>query len=222
MPTAVILRDRKGKEGLPEFRRAAAAIAALGRDFHARGWALGTSGNYSAVLSADPLRLAITGSGLDKSGLTTAHVLEIDEGGKVLKGNGRPSDETPIHLAIIRARQARAVLHTHSVWGTLLSDAHCGQGGLTIEGYEMLKGLEGVSTHQHREWIPIVDNSQDIPALAAAVGAALTTHPCAHGFLICCHGLYTWGVSLAEAKRHVEILEFLLEVVARRGFGIRH
>jgi methylthioribulose-1-phosphate dehydratase len=29
------------------------------------------------------------------------------------------------------------------------------------------------------------------------------------------HGLYTWGSDLAEAKRHVEILEFLLEVVGR-------
>jgi len=34
------------------------------------------------------------------------------------------------------------VLHTHSVWSNILSDAHAREGGLSIEGYEMLKGLK--------------------------------------------------------------------------------
>jgi methylthioribulose-1-phosphate dehydratase len=38
----------------------------------------------------------------------------------------------------------------------------------------------------------------------------------AHGFLIRSHGLYTWGRDLAEANRQLEILEFLLEVTARK------
>jgi methylthioribulose-1-phosphate dehydratase len=36
-----------------------------------------------------------------------------------------------------------------------------------------------------------------------------------HGFLLAKHGLYTWGRDLAEARRHIEIHEFLFEVVAR-------
>jgi ribulose-5-phosphate 4-epimerase/fuculose-1-phosphate aldolase len=41
-----------------------------------------------------------------------------------------------------------------------------------------------------------------------------------HGFLLSRHGLYTWGRDLAEARRHVEIFEFLFEAVAReRMFG---
>jgi len=36
-----------------------------------------------------------------------------------------------------------------------------------------------------------------------------------HGFLLRRHGLYTWGEDLAQAKRHLEILEFLLEVIGR-------
>ena len=39
--------------------------------------------------------------------------------------------------------------------------------------------------------------------------------PPAHGFLLSRHGLYTWGRDLAEARRHIEIHEFLFEVVAR-------
>jgi methylthioribulose-1-phosphate dehydratase len=30
------------------------------------------------------------------------------------------------------------------------------------------------------------------------------------------HGLYTWGADLAEARRHIEVLEFLMEVLGTR------
>jgi len=132
-------------------------------------------------------------------------------------GGGRPSAETSLHLAVVRARGAGAVLHTHSPWSTLLSDAHSGAGGLAIEGYEMLKGLDGVSTHEHREWLPILPNTQDWEGEAANVEAMLRAQPEAHGFLIRRHGLYTWGRDLGEAARHLEVLEFLLEVVGRAG-----
>lgn len=79
----------------------------------------------------------------------------------------------------------------------------------------MLKGLEGVSTHEHREWLPIIENSQDMNRLAGSVEETLAKHPQAHGFLLRRHGLYTWGKDIAEAKRHVEIFEFLLEVRGR-------
>jgi len=40
-----------------------------------------------------------------------------------------------------------------------------------------------------------------------------------HGFLLSAHGLYTWGEDVAQAHRHVEIFEFLLETVGRREFA---
>jgi methylthioribulose-1-phosphate dehydratase len=106
-------------------------------------------------------------------------------------------------------------LHTHSIWSTILSDT-ASEDGLAIEGYEMLKGLDGVGTHQHREWLPILPNTQDWATAVPQVEAALAQQPKAHGFLIRRHGLYTWGRDLAEAKRHVEILEFLFEVMQRK------
>jgi methylthioribulose-1-phosphate dehydratase len=93
----------------------------------------------------------------------------------------------------------------------MFADEH----GVAIEGYEMLKGLEGVRTHEHREWLPIIGNSQDMRELAAAIRAVLTEHPNAHGLLLNKHGLYSWGKDLREAKRHIEILEFLLEARGR-------
>ena len=197
------------------FAAIARKLAEIGKSFYARGWVMGTSGNFSAAISQDPLRLVITSTGLDKGSLTPANFLEIDADSIVIEGKGRPSAEALLHLTIVRTRGAGAVLHTHSVWSTVLSGAHAANGGVSVEGYEMLKGLEGVKTHQHREWLPILENSQDMEELARKVSKTLEDQPAIHGFLLREHGLYTWGRSLAEARRHVEILEFLMEVVVR-------
>lgn len=167
------------------------------------------------MLSRDPLRLAITASGVDKGLMTETEVVEIDERGAVVSGSGKPSAEASLHLAVVRARGAGAVLHTHSIWSTILSDA-ASAGGLEIEGYEMLKGLDGVRTHDHRECLPILDNTQDWASAVPHVESVLKEQPNVHGFLIKKHGLYTWGRDLTDAKRQVEILEFLFEVMGRK------
>lgn len=176
---------------------------------------MGTSGNFSAVVSRDPLRLTITSTGLDKGLLSPDQFVRVDESGTVQDGQGRPSAETALHLVLVRERRAGAVLHTHSVWSTILSELYAGQQGFWIEGYEMLKGLQGVTSHGHREWIPIVENDQDMPRLAGVVENILRSHAETHGFLLRNHGLYTWGENIAQAKRHLEILEFLFEVQGR-------
>ena len=204
----------KSKKANPQ--KLAAELAETGRAFHGRGLALGTSGNYSAVLKETPMRLLITSSGVDKASLAKKHFLHIDDHANILAGTGRPSAETLLHVAVVRARKAKCVLHTHSVWSTILSDRHAKRKSLAISGYEMLKGLEGVKTHEHQEWIPIFENSQDIPALAKEVEALLKQDARPHGFLLRSHGLYTWGEDVAQARRHVEIFEFLLEVVGRK------
>jgi methylthioribulose-1-phosphate dehydratase len=197
------------------FEELATQLADTGRLFYARGWAPGTSGNFSAVLSRSPLRLAISASGVDKRTLSSGDILEVDEHGSVVSGSGRPSAEASLHLAIIRARGTGAVLHTHSIWSTILSDA-AAEDGVAIEGYEMLKGLAGVVTHEHREWLPILDNTQDWAGAVPAIEGMLRKYPDAHGFLIRRHGLYTWGRDLDEARRQLETLEFLFEVIVRK------
>ncbi|HLM23711.1 MAG TPA: methylthioribulose 1-phosphate dehydratase [Pyrinomonadaceae bacterium] len=200
-------------ERLPEI---ASSLAAVARGFHARGWLLGTSGNLSAVVQREPLRLAMSPSGVDKGELEPDQLLSIDENARVVsRHSGKPSDETLLHLRIVKERGAGAVLHTHSVWSTILSDLYAAEGGVTIEGYEMLKGLQGVRSHEHSEWLPIVENSQDMPVLAETIAQTLNKHKAAHGFLLRRHGLYSWGETLTQAKRHIEIFEFLLETMGR-------
>src|SRR5258705_11811438 len=175
--------DMKKKDATkPEsFLQIAASLSSIARTFYVRGWAVGTSGNLSAVVDREPLRLAISPSGVDKGELVADQILMIDEHGRVLSDHhAKPSDETSLHLMLVKERGAGAVLHTHSIWNTILSDIHAAEGGLAIEGYEMLKGLRGVKTHQHREWLPVIENSQDMLALAASVGDTLSKDTEAH------------------------------------------
>jgi methylthioribulose-1-phosphate dehydratase len=198
---------------LPEI---ASSLASVAKSLHARGWLLGTSGNLSAVVQREPLHLAMSPSGIDKGELTPQQVLTIDEHANVISDHAvKPSDESLLHICIVKQRGAGAVLHTHSVWNTMLSDLFSAEGGVNIQGYEMLKGLQDVRTHEHSEWLPIVKNSQDMQTLADTIALTLEEHKAAHGFLLERHGLYTWGENLAQAKRHIEILEFLLETLGR-------
>jgi methylthioribulose-1-phosphate dehydratase len=194
----------------------APVLAATGRALHARGWAPATSGNFSAVLRREPLVLAISRSGVDKARLGSEDIIEVDADGRPLEAGQRPSDETSVHLAVVRERDAGAVLHTHSVWNTLLSEAAREAGGLRLSGYELLKALAGVSSHEHTEFVPVVENTQDYRQMAGDVADALRRNPQAHALLLRGHGLYAWGRDIGEAQRHVEALEFLFEVEGLR------
>jgi methylthioribulose-1-phosphate dehydratase len=203
------------------------SLRAIGREFHGRGWSLGTSSNYSVILGREPLELLVTASGKDKSALGRDDFVRVDAQGRVIDGSDRRSSaETLLHCTIAELiPSVGAVLHTHSPWGTILSGADlppgAAAGSLRIAGYEMLKGLEGVTTHDTHEDVPIFANTQDMRELSARIRErfagldfAAPGRPPLHGFLIARHGLYTWGRDLAEARRHIEIYEFLFECVA--------
>jgi methylthioribulose-1-phosphate dehydratase len=206
-------------------------ICCLAHRCAARGWVPATAGNFSfrEAVDGDTLgRIWISASGLDKGAMTPGDLLEIAlmetaAGFRVVQAaeGARPSAETSLHAVIYRDRpEARAIAHVHSVWNTLLSErcmkTGSAPGAVVLSGYELLKALDGVVTHEHQEQVPILENSQDYVALAAKLSETLARFPAAHGVLLSRHGLYTWGKSIAEARRHVEALEFLFEAEARR------
>jgi methylthioribulose-1-phosphate dehydratase len=195
----------------------AASLLALAARCHARGWALATSGNFSARLDAS--RFAITASGRDKGALDRGDLLVVDLDGRAL-GPGRPSAETPLHAALYRRRpRVGAVAHTHSVAATVLSRAHLAAGQMVLSGWEMQKALAGVTSHEDCTRLPIFANDQDTQRLARLIDTALGDEEAVHGYLIAGHGLYAWGRDVEEAGRHVEGLEFLLECALRAGAG---
>jgi len=195
------------------------SLRAVGHMLWQRGWSVGTSSNYSVVLNRDPLELLLTASGKDKGRLTRADFVRVNQMGKpTCGGQPKSSAETLLHVVAAEQPGVGAVLHTHSIWSTILSDFFFPDGGFELSGYEMLKGLEGVATHETTAWVEIFENTQDIASLAAQVRQRMNdaAEPLQYGYLIRRHGLYTWGRDLDEARRHVEIFEFLFECVARK------
>jgi methylthioribulose-1-phosphate dehydratase len=152
-------------------------------------------------------------SGVDKGLVAPEDLITVDGDGHLLGGSGKPSAETLLHLTIVKSSGAGAVLHTHSQAATILSKLACpsgkSAGWIGVSGLEMLKGLEGIKSHSEQVQIPVLANDQDLKRLSAAAQPLLPDAP--HGLLIAGHGLYAWGANLEVAKRHLEILEFLLE-----------
>ncbi|WP_369802059.1 acireductone synthase [Synechococcus sp. 8F6] len=189
-------------------------LSATMATIHRRGWCDGTGGNFSCVLDREPLQLLMAPSGVDKGSVAPEALIVVDAHGGVVRGEGKASAETQLHLALVETCGAGAVLHTHSQAGTLLSQHYapsgdCGVAHLSLHDLEMLKGLEGITTHESSVAIPVLDNNQDLQRLRAEAEPHLRQAP--HGLLIAGHGLYAWGRDLPTAHRHLEILEFLLE-----------
>ncbi len=201
-----------------------AGLRDVGRGFYARGWSVGTSSNYSVVTRRDPLELLVTASGKDKGRLSVDDFVRVGgDGQPTIDGQPKASAETMLHVALAADPAIGCVLHTHSVWATLLSDIYFDQDELSIDGYEMLKGLDGIQNHTTSVRIRIFDNTQEIPQLAKQVTSERAAGHAAldYAFLMRRHGLYTWGRDLDSARRHVEVLEFLFEVLVRR-LNLRH
>ena len=175
--------------------------------FGDRGWCRATSGNFS--VRVDQGHSLITQSGKQKARLTAADLMVCRFDGTPIDETCRPSAETPLHHCLYELDgDIDAVLHTHSVAGTLLSK-HAGD-ALSVSGFEMQKALSGITTHEAALSIAVFENDQDMSALADKVRSAWSSFT-VPGFLIAGHGLYAWGRSLEEAERHIEGFEFLFE-----------
>jgi methylthioribulose-1-phosphate dehydratase len=193
----------------------AARLAALADEITANvaelaalGWTPATSSNFSQRL--DDRHAAITVSGADKGRMGREHVMVVDFEGAPVATDQRPSAETLLHTRLYkRFPEVGCVLHTHSPVQTIASRLYAGAGHVRLEGYELLKAFHGNSTHEAAVDVPVFANTQNMKVLAAQVDALLDQRPL-WGYLIDGHGLYAWGATMAEARRHLEAFEFLL------------
>lgn len=193
-------------DGVPV--RVAEDIIAAGAFVSAKGWTPATAGNLSARV--DGGAMAITASGVDKGSLRSPDVLLFDlAAGKVLGGLAA-SAETALHVERYTADAAvGAVVHVHARNATVLSMVGASH-EIRLEGYELLKALDGIRTHETGVAVPVFANTQDMDALARDVRARLADAGPRFGYLLAGHGLYAWGRTMADALRHTEALEFLL------------
>ncbi|QUI31081.1 class II aldolase/adducin family protein [Streptomyces alfalfae] len=82
------------------------------------GLVVGTSGNVS-VRVGDTVLITPTGVPYDRLGPGDA--VGVDLAGRQVVGDLAPTSELPMHLAVYRSTDARAVVHTHAVHATAVS-----------------------------------------------------------------------------------------------------
>ena len=191
------------------FAHCADAIADAARELAALGWTPATSSNFSMRVGND--LAAITISGRDKGRLGREDIMLVDMAGRAVGTDARPSAETALHTQVYRRfAGAQAVLHTHSRTQSVASRLFARAGLIRLRGWELQKAITGYSTHESELDIPVFPNTQHMPKLVAQVDAWLDAGKPLHAYLIDGHGIYTWGTDMAEARRHLEALEFLL------------
>ncbi|HET6632348.1 MAG TPA: methylthioribulose 1-phosphate dehydratase [Rhodanobacteraceae bacterium] len=192
------------------FATRAEAICRLGAELAARGWTPATSSNFS--LRIDQHSAAITRSGRDKGRLVPDDIMRVTLDGRALPGDTAvPSAEAPLHGQIYRRMpQVEAVLHTHSRVQTVASRLFAAAGELHLQGWELQKAIAGTNSHERTLALPVFANSQSMAELTRAVDDWVDAGKPLHAYLIAGHGIYTWGSSIDEARRHLEALEFLL------------
>ncbi|MCC4247563.1 methylthioribulose 1-phosphate dehydratase [Microbacterium testaceum] len=194
-------------------RAAGAALAAEASRFSSYGWMRGTSGNLSVVVDRDPLVLAVTASGLDKSELTDRDVVLIGADGTALDpaDTRPPSAEAGLHAHIAARTGAGAVFHVHAFDAVVAG--HRWPGGVEIRDMEMLKGI-GHRAHDETVTIPVIANDQDMTVEAARFDRvyrpATAEVPEVPALIVASHGMYAWGADVPAARRHLEIAEWLL------------
>jgi L-fuculose-phosphate aldolase len=127
------------------------------------------------------------------------HCVVIDADGKLVEGAGRPSSETPLHLAIYRSVPgAEAVVHTHSQYATILST-------LVIELPPIHYALAAFGGSVRVAAYSTFGTDE----LAASVAAALDGRK---GALLRNHGAVTVAESLEHALELSLVLEWLCAV----------
>lgn len=205
-----LLAERISESTVLQYGRILADEAAR---YSGYGWMRGTSGNLSVVLDREPLTLAVTASGLDKSELTDRDVVLIDGDGQSIDSNDPrpPSAEAGLHAHIAARTGAQAIFHVHAIDSVIAGDLH--PNGVDFRDLEMLKGL-GHPAHDVTVRIPVIGNHQDMRVEAARFDEvylpATADTPEVPVLIIAGHGMYAWGKDLAAARRHLEIAEWLL------------
>lgn len=177
-------------------------IADYGRRMSAGGLCRGTSGNLS-VYDAESGYMAISPSGMGYFEINAEDVVVMTLDGKIADGARKPSSEHGLHAAFYaNMPEARAVIHTHSTYCTVLA---CMRMSLKAVHYAI--AAAGVPEIPCAEYATF-----GTPELAANAVAACGK---SKAVLLASHGLATWETSLERAFDLAVNLEFTAEILWR-------
>lgn len=191
-------------------------LASLIRHLNTKGHNLATSGNYSLRNKFMQDYVLISESGIDKANFEASNFLPVHlQTKEVLKQSpylGRKSsDETAIHLAIYQNTNAGCVLHSHFKESLLFARLHPSVESITLTDLEMIKAFKGINSHEEELTFPVFNNTQDMDSLAKAITTSLSSYKNTYAVMLRDHGIYVWGDTVKDAKRHLEAFEYIFK-----------
>ncbi len=159
------------------------------------GLVVGTSGNVSARVGDTVL---VTPSGVPYDRLAPDDIVAVDLTGRRLHGTLTPTSELPMHLAVYRATDAAAIVHTHAVHATAVSTL---VRELPLIHYMAadLGGPVRVAPYATYGTEELAENT--LQALTARTACLLQNH-----------GTITYGKTLAQAYDRTAQLEWMCRV----------
>lgn len=171
------------------------ALVATARRTVADGLVVGTSGNVSVRVGDTVL---VTPSGVPYDRLTPDDMTGVDLDGRQVLGTLVPTSELPMHLAVYRTTDARAVVHTHAVHATAVSTLVT-----ELPSVHYMVGALGGPVRV----APYATYGTD--ELAENVRVALADRS---GCLLQNHGTITYGATLDQAYDRTAQLEWMCRV----------
>lgn len=170
-----------------------------------RGLVTFTWGNVSAIDRASGL-VVIKPSGIPYEELTTEDMVVVDLNGKVVEGRWKPSSDTPTHLVLYKAfAQIGGIVHTHSRWATIFSQAGRALDplGTTHGDYfygaipctRPLKENEIFGSYEEETGKVIVESFSNRDPMMTP------------GVLVMSHGPFNWGSTAMKAVENAVVME---------------
>lgn len=173
-------------------------IVMICRMMHQKNLIAGMDGNVSLKWGD---HLLTTASGVNKGFLRTDQILTVDWEGRVLQGEGQPTSEMAMHLAVYRLRsEVSAVIHAHPPLITAFSIA-----GVTLEEFilpEVVMSLGLVPTASYAT-PTTAEVPESIQGLIDRYDALILER----------HGALTVGQDLMDAYNKMEKLEHAALVI---------
>lgn len=176
-------------------------IVEFGKRMSDEGLAPGTAGNIS-IYDPETGYMAISPSGVPYAKTLPEDVVILDLSGNVIEGEKKPSSEHGLHAAFYQTDpQARAVVHTHSMFCTILACMG-----------EPLRSAHYAIAEAQSSTIPLVPyHTYGTPELADAVAKALKNSS-SRGLILQNHGMCAYGPSIEKAYGLALTMEWCAQV----------
>jgi L-ribulose-5-phosphate 4-epimerase len=165
-----------------------------------------TWGNVSGV-DRDRGLMIIKPSGVEYGSMTAADMVVLDlADGCIVEGKWKPSSDTPTHLELYRAYPSiGGVVHTHSRWATIFSQAGRGIPALgTTHGDYFYGEIPCTRRMTAQEIAGEYEKETGAVIIEAFAGRDAASVP---AVLVNSHGPFSWGKDAAEAVHNAVVLE---------------